>query len=87
MYRRVVIVPLSSHAPSGRSFIGVRAAQTHAPDFRSLFQVIPGELAAQLGLELVKERLRVVVIDQDEALTWSQRLKALKDERMSLHGW
>src|SRR5690606_13512500 len=40
----------------------------HAPDRRALLQVLPPELARVLELELVAQRLRVVVVDQGERL-------------------
>src|SRR5579875_272700 len=46
-------------AASGRG----AAADSHAPHLRPLLQVVPDKLAAVLGLELIIQRLGVVVVD------------------------
>jgi hypothetical protein len=55
-------------AADGRGcLVGGRLADSHLPDVGAGLQVIPGELAFRFGLELVEERLRIVVIDQQQA--------------------
>src|SRR5512139_3240624 len=48
------------------------AANANPPHIRTAFQVFPAELAAVFGLELVIERLGVVVIDQEQGFARSQ---------------
>jgi hypothetical protein len=40
------------------------SAYPHAPDLGALLQILPGEPALVLGLELVVQRLGVVVVDE-----------------------
>src|SRR6185437_4193127 len=61
------------------------AADLHLPDLRALLQVIPGELPRVLRLELVIERLRIVVVHQHEALAGLELLVSVEDLAMALH--
>src|SRR5689334_13197149 len=40
----------------------------HSPGLGALLQILPGELPRLFGIELVIERLGIVVVDQDERL-------------------
>ncbi len=53
---------------------------SHAPNLRSLLEVVPRELPGPFGLELIVERLGVVVIDQNERLARVKRLECAEDE-------
>src|SRR6185437_10531414 len=50
------------------------------PYLRSLLQVLPGELAGVLGLELVPQGLRIVVVDQDVPVAGCERAERLEDQ-------
>src|SRR5690242_11712511 len=68
---------------SGRPLLRA-AADAHAPIVRARFKIFPGELIGALGLELIKQRLGIVVIDQDKAFARRQGFKGAKDERVAL---
>ena len=53
-------------------------ADPYLPYLRPLLQVVPGEQAVELSLELVVERFGVVVVDQDEGLPGLRALKVSK---------
>src|SRR6185312_15247143 len=61
------------------------ATDLHLPDLRALLQVIPGELPGVLRLELVIERLRIVIVHQYEALAGLELLVSVEDLAVSLH--
>ena len=61
------------------------AADLHLPDLGALLQVVPGKLAGVLRLELVIERLWIVVVHQHEALAGLELLVSVEDLAMALH--
>src|SRR5690606_20305017 len=69
--------------PARAPRLGRRAADPHPPDLGALLEVVPGEIALVLGVELVEERLRVVIVDQDEALPGNESRVVLEDHRMA----
>ncbi len=64
----------------------LRAADDDAPDLGPLLEVFPGELAGVLGLELIPQRLGIVVISQLEGLAGAQCRIPVEDLRMALAG-
>src|SRR5574340_45413 len=60
------------------------AANANPPHIRTAFQVFPAELAAVFGLELVIERLGVVVIDQEQGFARSQFGEGAENQWMAL---
>src|SRR5690606_16676056 len=56
----------------------------HSPYVRSLGQVVPAELAGPLDLDLVIERLRIVVVGQLQALPGGQAVQNLENAGVPL---
>ena len=65
----------------------VSAPDAHAPYLRTLLQVLPAELSAVLPLELVVERLGVVIVDQYETLSGRQGVVGVEDELVTAGRW
>src|SRR5579864_6410765 len=61
-------------------------ADAHPPDLRPLLEIRPGELPRLLRLELVVERLGIVIVDEDERLPRTERLKRREDDRVTPGG-
>jgi hypothetical protein len=59
-------------------------ADAHAPDVGPGFEVVPTELALGLGLELVLQRLGIVVVDQHQRLARRQLGEAAENQRVAL---
>lgn len=55
-----------------------------SPNVGTAFEVVPAHLARTFGLELVIERLGVVIIDQYKTLTAREFFVGLEDQRMTL---
>src|SRR5690606_29938977 len=64
----------------------VEPADLDPPDLRPAFEIGPGELLRMLGLELVMERLRVVIIDQNQGGAGQELVDSRKDPRVTLRG-
>jgi hypothetical protein len=54
------------------------APNPNPPNIGFLFQVFPGKLARVLGLKLIVQRFRVVVVDEHERLAGLETLKGVK---------
>src|SRR5262245_49075452 len=59
------------------------AGDAHAPGVGARLQVVPGEGTGQLGLELVVQRPRVVIVHELHCLAAAQPAERREDERMS----
>jgi hypothetical protein len=59
---------------------------THPPGLRSAFEIFPFEFTGILGLELVIQRLGVMVVDQLKTLPGLEFFKGSKDQRVALGG-
>src|SRR5450759_2823068 len=57
---------------------------THFPHLGAGLQVVPGERVAAFSLEMVIERFRIVVIDQQEGVPRSEFVERAKNQRMTL---
>src|SRR5690606_7738057 len=64
-----------------------RLAHLHAPLCWALFQVLPAHAVSALGLELVVQRLRVVVVDELERRARLELIEGAEDERVPLARW
>lgn len=64
----------------------LRTADPHPPYLRTLLEVLPGELTGVLSLELVLQRLGVVVVDEDEALAGIEVLVGGEDQLVAAGG-
>src|SRR5687768_11483366 len=62
-------------------------ADADAPDNRPLLEILPGELVGALGLELIAQRKRIVIVDQHEKRSRLDALECLEDRRVLLAGW
>jgi hypothetical protein len=62
----------------------VHSADAYAPDLRALFQVLPGDRTRLLRLELVKQRLGIVIIDQLKRITRRQPRERGENELVPL---
>jgi hypothetical protein len=67
-----------------RGLFALRLADAHAPHFRALLFVGPGELAFVFGGKLIVKRLGIVVVHQHERLALAQAMIRLKNQRMPL---
>jgi len=65
----------SSRGPYGRLFL----PDPHLPHLRSFFQILPVEFVRHLDEELVVERARLVVVNEQHALAWFQAVEGLKN--------
>ena len=63
---------------------GFLLGDLHAPLLWSFFQIGPLELATRARLELAVQRLRVVVVDQQQRLARQQFVEAAKDGGVAL---
>ena len=70
-----------------RSGCGNWTADVDASHLGARLQILPGEVALVLGLELVVQRLRVVVVDQNVALARCQLVVVLEDELVPTRGY
>src|ERR1035437_2832908 len=61
-----------------------RSADAHAPHFRSLLQVVPGEFPALLELKLIIQWFGVVIVHQYEGLSGLEFFISLEDQRMPI---
>src|SRR5450759_3516166 len=59
-------------------------ADADAPDIGALIEIIPREGTVVLGLELIIERLRIVVVDQDEILPGREFVECVEDQGVPL---
>src|SRR5690606_6433325 len=75
--------PLQSSAPDASR----RPRNLYTPDRGPLLQVFPPELAGVLELELVAQRLRVVIVHQHERLARLKLGEGLKDCGVLLARW
>src|SRR5450830_596601 len=56
------------------------AADADAPDIGALVEIVPREGAFVLGLELIIERLRIVIVDEDEILPRLEFVERVEDQ-------
>ncbi|CDX53615.1 hypothetical protein MPL3365_180222 [Mesorhizobium plurifarium] len=62
-----------------------QAADLDAPDLRPPFEIGPGELPGMFRLELVIERLGIMIVDENELPAKSQFIDELEDLLVPLH--
>lgn len=74
-------------AATGGVWIGLlHPSDPDTPGFRSRFQVFPPKLVGALGLELIKQRFRIVIIHQNKAVVHAQLVKKPEDFRVAFTG-
>src|SRR5690606_9507124 len=78
--------PPGAPRADGRLGRSGRLADAHPPRLGPLLQVLPLEQPGALRLELVVERLRVVVVDQLERLPRLQVVERLEQQRVAVAG-
>jgi hypothetical protein len=61
-------------------------SNTDTPVLWPLFEIVPDQRAVIFEVQLIVERLGIVIVDQDKLIPWSERCKPSKDETVAL-GW